>query len=125
MSRPYSVIVSSQKGGVGKTTIAVNLATALRQKGYKVLLIDTDYSNPCVGFHLGMESANAGVRAVLTEKAKLEDVVALHSPTGLHVLTGEISTKQFRPTNYQHSKLYDEIEKRGYNFVIIDTLRVR
>jgi MinD-like ATPase involved in chromosome partitioning or flagellar assembly len=120
MSKPYSIIVSSQKGGVGKTTIAVNLATSMRQRGYKVLLVDCDYSNPCVGFHLGMEGANAGLRAVITGKAKLENTIALHNPTGLHVLINEITSKPFHPDSRQQQNLHEELEKSGYDFVILD-----
>jgi MinD-like ATPase involved in chromosome partitioning or flagellar assembly len=120
MPRPYSIIVSSQKGGVGKTTIAVNLSIAIRQRGYKVLLVDGDYTNPCVGFHLGMEGANAGLRSVAMGKAKLSGTVALHGPTGLHVLTNEITAVPFHPNQTQQKSLRDELEKSGYDFIIID-----
>ncbi len=119
-SKPYSIIVSSQKGGVGKTTISVNLATAIRQHGYKTLLIDADYSNPCVGLHLGMGSANAGLRAVIAGKAKLIDVVAVHNPTGLHVLVNEMTSRNFNPSISQQQILRKELVKSGYDFVIID-----
>jgi MinD-like ATPase involved in chromosome partitioning or flagellar assembly len=120
MPKPYSIIVSSQKGGVGKTTIAVNLATAIRQRGYKVLLVDGDYSNPSVGFHLGMEGANTGIRAVVTGKAKLANTVAVHNPTGLHVLINEITSKPFHPDSRQQQNLHEELERSGYDFVIMD-----
>ena len=119
-TNPYSIIVSSQKGGVGKTTISVNLSIAIRQRGYKVLLVDGDYTNPCIGFHLGMENANAGLRSVVSGKAKLASVVAVHNPTGLHVLINEITSKPFHPNMKQQKGLRDELGKSGYDFLIID-----
>ena len=53
--------VMSQKGGVGKTTIAVNLAVMLRLKGYETLIVDLDTSNPSVGIHLGMHESEDGL----------------------------------------------------------------
>ena len=120
MPRPYGIVVSSQKGGVGKTTIAVNLATALTRLGYKVLLIDADYSNPSVGFHLGMQEANIGLRAVVTGRAKLPNAVAIHNPTGLHVLPGEISSKPFRVTPEHSRTLYNQLANSSYNFIVVD-----
>lgn len=120
-NKPYVIRVSSQKGGVGKTTIAVNLATELGLQGNRVLIIDTDFINPSIGFHMGVESNNAGVRAVMTGRASINNALVVHAPTGVHVLPGEIKAKAFMPTNAQFKKFFDEIAKTNYDFVVIDT----
>jgi MinD-like ATPase involved in chromosome partitioning or flagellar assembly len=113
--------VSSQKGGVGKTTVSVNLAAALKLLKNKVLLIDTDTTNPSIGFHLGLERANIGYRDVLYGTAELEDAIAIHAATGLHVLPGTVNTKHFSPSPGNIDKLGMKIKKGNYDFVIFDT----
>ena len=51
----YKVLVMSGKGGVGKTTVAVNLAIALSMKGYSVGILDTDLHGPNVAKMLGLD----------------------------------------------------------------------
>ncbi|MDE1828002.1 MAG: AAA family ATPase [Candidatus Micrarchaeota archaeon] len=121
MAQPYTVRISSQKGGVGKTTISVNLAVALKRIGHKVLIVDADYVNPVVGFHLGLEEINRGFRSVMLGKAKLTNSVSIHSPTGLHVLGGEMTQKMFEPNQAQIRRFDNMLKGTAYDFIIIDT----
>lgn len=59
----YKVAVLSGKGGVGKSTVAVNLATALAKEGYFVGILDADVHGPNVAKMLGVEKAE-----ILAEK---------------------------------------------------------
>lgn len=119
--KPYVIRVSSQKGGVGKTTTAVNLAVSLATTGYKTLLFDTDFSNPSVGFHLGLEDVNTGTQSVLLRKTKIQNAVVVHDPSGLHVLPCELNAKISVATAEQVQYFKNEVIKEDYDFIIADT----
>ena len=68
------VAITSGKGGVGKTNIAVNLAIALRDKGYRVLVIDADLGMANVDVMLGT-SSRRHLLDLLRPEVKLDDVI--------------------------------------------------
>ncbi len=121
MAGPYIIRVSSQKGGVGKSIVAINFATALKSLGYKVLLIDSDFSNPSIGVYLGLEDVNLGYKEVFLGKADPVRTIIPHRTTGLSILPGTISAKQFVPNRGEVERLIPKLRKLNYDFIIIDT----
>jgi len=80
------IAVTNQKGGVGKTTTAVNLATAFAARGRRVLVIDLDpQANATTGLGVGDERVATSYELLLGEAALADAVVASTVP-GLDVV---------------------------------------
>jgi chromosome partitioning protein len=83
--------VANQKGGVGKTTTAVNLGAALAEIGYRVLVVDLDpQGNATTGLGVNARSLDASIYDVILHDVPLEDVVEPTSLRNLFVVPATI-----------------------------------
>ena len=74
------IIVTSLKGGVGKTTVTANLAMTLAQKGHKVVAIDCDLESRCLDMVLGLENDSLyNISDILSERCTFEEALITDS----------------------------------------------
>ena len=124
---PTTIVFASEKGGVGKTTSAVNLAVALVIGGYKVLLIDMDPQGS-IRFSFGVKSSvEKGTLQLLTEiSTPLSELISTPNSTGLDAIYSNIDTlndqRDLDRSGMDPFSLKRRLtnEAQQYDFVVLD-----
>lgn len=106
------------KGGVGKTTTAVNLGHALTMQRQKVLLIDLD-SQGSASLSLGIPRGglNPSIAEVLIDDVPIEEAIRETKVSNLHLITGSMALANFDITLANHDKR-TEVLKDGIKSII-------
>ena len=120
------IAIANQKGGVGKTTTAVNLAAALAEAGRKVLLVDLDpQGNATMASGVDKREAHPTGCEVLLEEASIHDAV-IATEAGYDLLPGnrDLTAAELKLMDAiaRESRLKEQLDKLGsrYQIILID-----
>src|SRR5476649_3027449 len=131
-SKPRVLVMANQKGGVGKTTTAINLGTALAAIGEKVLLIDMDpQGNASTGLGVPRAARISSLYDVIVDRKPIGDTAVKTSVPGLDILPSdpdlsgvEIELGQAERRSYRLRDALEGLERARnvtrYDYVLID-----
>jgi len=113
------IVITSGKGGVGKTTSTINLGAAINYFGEQSLIIDGNLSTPNIGIHLNSPEVPINLNHVLLNKAEPFEAVYEHE-SGMKIMPSSLSIKELKKIEPKKIKDFKKEFKEISEYIIID-----
>ncbi len=122
-----TIVVANQKGGVGKTTTAINLAASLAELNQKILVIDMDpQGNTTSGLGVDKDGVENTVYEMMLGECSIEDAIVKSEydnldvlPSNINLAAAEIELVGIEEKEYILKKETDRVKEK-YDFILID-----